>query len=115
LRLDALITPSDISGSPTQSAYFLRDRRGSPGTIESLGKSLLILGVRVCPVKDETSCTLPRGRIAHPLRGEVPAFFPHFAIAPLLKLFKQSGFDYGKANTDAPLIAHPHDARFCLE
>src|SRR5579863_885457 len=47
--------------------------------------------------------------------GKIPAFFLHFAVGPVLKLFKQCWFDHRKADAHAALVANPHQPGFGLE
>src|ERR1035438_4116789 len=49
------------------------------------------------------------------LNGELPAFFFHFSVGPVLELFEKGGFDYGEADADAAFVADPHEAGFGQE
>src|ERR1022692_1277101 len=42
--------------------------------------------------------------------GQIPAFVFHLLVAPVLKLFKESGIDDCEAKADAPFVAHPDDS-----
>jgi len=41
---------------------------------------------------------------------EVPAFFLHPAVGPVLEFLEQGGLDHGEANADAAAFADPHEA-----
>src|ERR1017187_4254701 len=49
------------------------------------------------------------------LNGELPAFFFHFSVGPVLELFEEGGFDYGEGDADAAFVADPHEAGFGQE
>src|SRR6202789_1887350 len=49
------------------------------------------------------------------LGWEVPAFFSHFLVAPMLKLLEDGGLDDGEADPDALFVADPHEAGFGLK
>jgi hypothetical protein len=49
------------------------------------------------------------------LGGEVPAFFFHLAVGPVLELFEERRFDHCEADADAAFLADPHKTRFRLE
>src|SRR5580658_228219 len=49
------------------------------------------------------------------LRREIPAFFSHFLVAPVLELLEDGGLDDGEADADPLFVADPHEAGFGLK
>src|SRR3981081_1492882 len=47
--------------------------------------------------------------------GELPAFFFHFPVGPVLELFEERGFDDREPDADPAFVAHPHKASLRLE
>src|SRR5580700_5270098 len=56
-----------------------------------------------------------RARQTRTLRREIPAFFSHFLVAPVLELLEDGGLDDRETDANAFFVADPHKAGFGLE